>query len=96
MQREEILRILAEHKEELRRFDVKSLALFGSIARGEERADSDVDILVEFSKPVGLFEFIRLKRSLEGLLGRPVDLATPAAIREKMREQVLREAVYAA
>lgn len=95
MRRDEILSVLGEHRKELERFGVKSLALFGSTARGEARVDSDVDILVEFAVPVGLFEFIRLKNYLEELLGLPVDLVTPDAIKDKMREQILKEAVYA-
>jgi len=95
MKRTEILRILNQHRNELEELGVKSLALFGSAAREEARDDSDVDILVEFSRPVGLFEFVRLERFLKGLLGRPVDLATPDALRPEMREQVLKEAVYA-
>ena len=95
MRRNEILGILSEHRKELERFGVKSLALFGSVACDEARSDSDVDILVEFSVPVGLFEFVRLKTYLEKLLNLPVDLVTPDAIRDEMREQILKEAVYA-
>jgi hypothetical protein len=79
---------------ELRRYGVKSLAVFGSIARGEARADSDLDVLVEFSRPVGLFEFIRLRYFLEELSGCRVDLVTPDAIRPEMRNNILNEAHY--
>jgi predicted nucleotidyltransferase len=59
MQRDNVLKILAEHRDELhQRFDVKSLALFGSVARGEATETSDVDLLVEFERPVGLFHFL--------------------------------------
>ncbi len=95
MKRDEILNILNEHRSEIERFGVRSLALFGSAARGEARADSDIDILVEFAKPVGLFEFVRLEAFLRRLLGKSVDLVTPDALRPQMRERVLREAVYA-
>jgi len=95
MRRDEILDALSEHRKELEQFGVKSLALFGSVARDEARADSDVDILVEFSVPVGLFEFVRVKTYLEKLLKLPVDLVTPDAIRDEMREQILEEAMYA-
>ncbi|MBI2939989.1 MAG: nucleotidyltransferase family protein [Chloroflexi bacterium] len=73
-----------------------SLSLFGSVARDEAGPESDVDLLVEFSAPVGLFRFVRLRNYLEQLLGRRVDLAMIEAIREPMREQVLRDAVHAA
>jgi uncharacterized protein len=95
MERYEIARVLLTHKEELRSFCVESLALFGSIVRGEARSDSDVDILVEFSKPVGLFGFIRLKHRLEEILGRPVDLVTRAALKPQLRDRILQECVHA-
>jgi predicted nucleotidyltransferase len=63
MTRREVLDILAEHREDLRARGVRSLALFGSVARGEASATSDVDLPVEFSRPVGLFEFVRLRRA---------------------------------
>lgn len=94
--RDEILRRLREDWVELERCGVKSLAVFGSVARGEAGEESDVDLLVEFSKPVGLFAFSRLRRHLEDLLGRRVDLATPDALKPQLREQILQEAVRAA
>jgi predicted nucleotidyltransferase len=75
---------------------VKSISIFGSVARGEAREDSDVDILVEFDRRVGLLAFVGLKLELERLLGRPVDLVTPSGLRSWMREAVLKEAVRAA
>ncbi len=95
MQRDDVLQILREHQKELDRFGIKTLALFGSLARNEAAAGSDADILVEFREPVGLFEFVRLQIYLENLLGRRVDLVTPDALRQSMREQILREAVRA-
>ena len=95
MTREKALSALRAHRADIEAFGVSKLAIFGSVARGEDRDESDVDILVEFSAPVGLFEFVRLKRYLQDLLGRPVDLATPDALRDQMRPQILREAVYA-
>ena len=96
MERDKVLDILRGHMAEIRAFGVSRLALFGSVARGEDRPESDVDILVEFSVPVGLFEFVRTQRYLERLLGRAVDLATPDAIRTEMRERILKEAAYVA
>lgn len=96
MNREEILRALKDHNRELKNFDVRSLSIFGSVARGTERKTSDVDILVEFDRPIGLFEFARLKIYLEKLLQREVDLVTPDALRKEMRETILREAIRAA
>ena len=65
MRRYEALTILAAHQEDLKGYGVKSLAIFGSVARDEARADSDVDLLVEFSGPVDLFDFVCLKQYLD-------------------------------
>ena len=92
---QEILQTLKDHNSELKNFDVHSLAVFGSVARGTARKSSDIDILVEFSRPVGLFEFARLQLYLEKLLKRKVDLVTPDALRKEMRETILREAIHA-
>jgi hypothetical protein len=63
--------------EEIRqKFDVQSLSLFGSIARGESRPDSDLDILVTYSQAPGLFKCLDLKEYLEELFHQPVDLVT--------------------
>ena len=98
IQRDEALRLLEDHAQDLAAYAVKRLAIFGSVARGEARANSDIDILVEFEPDarVGLFEFVRLQRFLSDILGCPVDLVTPDALRAEMKEQILREAVYAA
>jgi hypothetical protein len=95
MRRDEVLARLAAHREALRQLGVKSLAVFGSVARDEARPDSDVDVLVEFGRPVGLFDFVRVQIRLEEILGCRVDLATPDALRPSMRERILSEAVYA-
>jgi hypothetical protein len=92
--RDEILRVLSEHRADLARLGVKSLALFGSAAREETGAESDVDLLVEFDRPVGLFQFIEVKEFLEGVLGGPVDLGTPQSLHPRLRERVLREVVH--
>jgi predicted nucleotidyltransferase len=96
MRRDEALEILKQRQAEIKAFGVKSLALFGSVARDEANPDSDVDLLVEFSVPVGLFQVVRLKEYLEEALGHSVDLVTPDALREQIRSQVLREAMRAA
>jgi predicted nucleotidyltransferase len=58
--------------------------------------DSDVDLLVEFSRPIGLFEFVRLQRQLGELVGHQVDLVTPSALKPQLRDRILHEAVVAA
>ena len=92
----EVLRIIGQHREEIASYGVTSLAVFGSVARDEAGPRSDVDMLVEFGAPVGLFKFVRFKDYLEKILGRRVDLTTIGALKEQMREQVLKEAVRAA
>jgi len=88
-----VSRLLRENRMALDELGVKSLALFGSAARGESGPESDIDLLVEFSVPVGLFEFARLKLRLEQILGREVDLVTPDALRPTMKDDILQEAV---
>ncbi len=79
----EIRKILAEHKQELHdKFHVKSIAVFGSYARGDQSPGSDVDILVEFDEPVG-WEIVDLHEYLEGILGMKVDLVTKGAVSRK-------------
>lgn len=94
MNRDEILKCLAEHREELAGFGVKSLALFGSVVRGEAGPDSDLDFLVEFEGPATFDQYMNLKFFLEELLGRPVDLATRKALKPRLKPYVEREAVY--
>ena len=65
----DVLALLAGHLPELQEHAVKDLWIFGSAARGELRPDSDIDLLVSFARPVSLFEFARLRRRLEELLG---------------------------
>ncbi len=94
--REDVLARIDRAAPELRAHAVKELWLFGSAAREELKADSDIDILVDFNAPVTLFEFARLRRRLESLLGRSVDSVTRDALKPQLREQILREAVRAA
>lgn len=98
MEREEALRLLREHQDELRRLGVDRLALFGSVARDEAGPGSDVDLLVRLRPEarIGLFGFVRLKTRLEEILGRPVDLVTEDSVKRQLREQIFGEAVPAA
>ena len=96
MTRDEILRRIRAEKPELTRLGVRSLALFGSVARDAATPASDVDLLVEFAEPVGLFGFLRVKQHLEGILGLNVDLVTRDALKPQLRDAILKEAVPAA
>lgn len=92
---ERIRSLLAEHKKELRgRFRVKDTGVFGSIVTGRTRKGSDVDILVEFEEPVGMFEFIALEGYLSGLLGVQVDLVSRKALKPRIGERILKEVVF--
>ena len=70
--------------------------MFGSMVRGEGTPDSDVDLIVEFDRPVGIFHFLQVKQFLEEILGRNVDLVTPDALHPALRSRILEEALDAA
>jgi predicted nucleotidyltransferase len=96
MRRDDVLRLLGAQRASLEAFGVAHLSLFGSFARDEAGERSDVDLLVEFNRPVGFFEFVRLQRHLEQVLERSVDLVTTGALKPQLRERILGEAVVAA
>lgn len=87
---------LSQHAGLLKRYGVRRLAVFGSVVRGMAKGDSDVDILVEFESPIGMFAFLRLERELATVLGRRVDLVTEAALKPRMHQRILDEAIDAA
>lgn len=90
---EEIRKILAKHKEEIReRYGVVILGIFGSYARGEQKESSDLDILVELERPIGL-KFFELWDELEKLLGCEIDLVRASLLRKEIRDDILREVV---
>lgn len=93
LKRDQVLAIVAAHQEQLKEMGVKSLDLFGSVARNEARPDSDVDFLVEFDRPVGLFEYCGVRLYLEDILGCSVDMGTLDALREHLREPVLKDVI---
>ena len=80
-----------------RRNQIRRLAFFGSVLREDFTPESDVDVLVEFAPAadIGLFEFVDLQHELSELLGRAIDLHTPAGLSHFFRERVLRTAVVA-
>ena len=92
---EEIKRKLREHKPELKeRYNVEEIGIFGSYVHGDQAESSDIDILVEFSEPIG-WEIIDLKEELEKLLDRPVDLVTKDALKPRLKPQIMKDVVYA-
>ena len=88
--------ILSAARAELGELGVRSLDLFGSVARDEASADSDVDLLVEFDRPIGLFHFFRVQRRLEELPGARVDLVMRDVVKPQLRERIFAEAIRAA
>ncbi len=93
MRRDDVLSILRSHRAELDELGVGSLALFGSVARDEATERSDVDLLVDFKKPTGLFGFVGLRLRLEELLGHRVDLVPRDGIKPRLRDAILGEAL---
>ncbi len=94
MKRDVVIKILKQQNAELaRQFGVKTLSLFGSVARNEATFTSDVDLLVEFNRPVGYFGLFALQDYLEKLLGCPVDLGTPESLKPRIRERVMGELI---
>ncbi len=95
---EEILLELKKRRKELRdKFGVKRIGLFGSYVRGEQREDSDVDILVVFAPDarVDLIKFVELKVYLSELLGVPVDLVPARSLKPSISSNILKEVIYA-
>jgi predicted nucleotidyltransferase len=92
-----ILDTLEAHQQTIHAFGARRLGLFGSWARGEAKATSDMDFLVEFEPGRKTFDgYMDLKLFLENLFGRPVDLVIAEGIKPRLRESILREVVYAA
>jgi predicted nucleotidyltransferase len=91
---DEIKRILEEYKPIMEEeFKVKEIGIFGSYVRGEQEEDSDIDILVEFSEPVGFFTFLDLEEYLKELLGIKVDLVSKKALKPTIGQYILQEMI---
>ncbi len=88
-----IVRLRAALPDLRRRWPIRSLALFGSVVRDEAQAESDLDVLVEFEKPIDLFAFLALEEELASLAGRRVDLVSRASLRRRIGRWILAEAV---
>ncbi len=81
----ELMRMAAAHK-------ARTLSVFGSVARGEDKPDSDIDFLVEFEAGASLLDLVGLQQDIEALLGRRADVVTPNGVSPFLRERILREA----
>ena len=94
---DEVRKIIERHRGELReRYGVKEIGIFGSFVRGEEREDSDIDILVEFypQAEMDLIKFVELEEYLSELLGAKVDLVMKSALKPRIGRRILREVIY--
>jgi len=96
MDREEILAAIREHAPRLHELGVRSLKVFGSVARGEVQPDSDVDLLIELAPPLTYDRYIQVKFFLEDMLGRNVDLVFADTLKPRIRPEVEREAIRVA
>jgi predicted nucleotidyltransferase len=70
---------------------IRSIGVFGSWARGEQTEESDVDLLIEFAEPVGLFEFFAVQGKLEDVLGVQVDMTTPGGLKPQIVDRVMHD-----
>jgi uncharacterized protein len=90
-------RDLRRHRRRLiaaaRQHGVRTIRVFGSVARGEAAPDSDIDLLVDLEPGHTLLDLAAFRREAHGILGRPVDVATPDMLKERIRAEVLTEAV---
>jgi len=84
----------SEFDELSRNYNVARIGFFGSVTRDDFKKGSDIDVLVEFSEPIGFFKYLQLERHLKVLLKAEVDLVTLAALKPAIRESVFNDAVY--
>jgi predicted nucleotidyltransferase len=94
----ELEEIMAKIKEDLPyfvdKYKVKSLGVFGSYIRGEQKKRSDLDVLVEFNEPISLLQYVALERELGELIGKKVDLTMKKTLKPRIKEYILREVEY--
>ncbi|MDE3176170.1 MAG: nucleotidyltransferase family protein [Pseudomonadota bacterium] len=97
MTRQDVLDRLRQNEPALRARGVTHAALFGSVARGEQRPDSDIDIMVEIAAdaPVGVFEYVGIVQFIERMFPTRVDVVDRAGLKHYVRPQAERDAVYA-
>jgi predicted nucleotidyltransferase len=96
MQRDIVLTTLKQHRTALRKLGVRSLALFGSVARNEATSISDIDIVVEFETPITFDRYMDVKFYLEDHLGEKIDLVSWNSLKPQIRAQVEQEAIHVA
>ena len=93
--KEEVLRILKDELPHLKeKYGIRKIGIFGSYSRGEQNIDSDVDLLVDFEKPIGFFRFLAVEDYIEEKLGVKAELVTEDALKPRMKPHVLEEVIY--
>ncbi len=97
MKRDAILQKLKECEADLRAHGVAHAALFGSVARDEQRADSDIDIMIELDPAarVTMFDYVDIKEYIEGLFSEPVDVVNKDGLKPAVRPNATADAIYA-
>ncbi len=91
----EILKRLKKNKDVLTKYKIKQIGLFGSYAKGKQKKESDIDILVEFSEVIDFFEFLEIEEYLTDILGSKVDLVMKPVLKPEIGKQILSEVIYA-
>jgi predicted nucleotidyltransferase len=94
MLRNDLISLIQKNRTDLTKLGVKSLSIFGSVARGEARPDSDVDVLVEFEGATTFDRFMDTKFYLEDLLGCKVDLAVAQSIKPRLKKNIMRDLIH--
>ena len=92
---DKIKKTLKQNKQDLQReFKVKELGIFGSYVRGEQKKNSDVDILIDFSQTPGLFDYMKVENRLSDILHKKVDLVMKGALKPSIGKNIMREVIY--
>ncbi len=92
---DKIKHVLRQNKSALKKqFKIRALGIFGSYVRGEQKKNSDIDVLVEFSQTPGLFDYIKIENRLSYILKRRVDLVMKGALKPTIGKHIMREVVY--
>jgi predicted nucleotidyltransferase len=92
---DQIKELIRQNKDDLRlQYGVREIGIFGSFAKGTQKAGSDLDILIEFEKPIGFVRFMRLESRLSELFGIRVELVTKNALKPYIGQRILRDVIY--
>jgi len=94
-EKDDIIRQIREMRQELReRYHVSRIGIFGSFSQGRQTERSDLDLMVEFERPIGMLAFVHLRDDISQRLGLKIDLVTPDGLHPLIREAVMREVIY--